>query len=348
MLERAEPVWALRAALEGAGLPAWPGWRRGARRAPGPPAGRPGPGGPRSTPSRWRARWPRRRATRSPVGIRSMPWRSPVLERQGARPDPGERLPVPEDLQQLLGSRLAALPTDAVGPLLTVAAAARPTEHLVLSIADRKDHALAGLGEAESASVIRREGGSIRFILEVRRAVDEHQGADTADDQRHQPRQRVQPEREVEPQHRDPLDLLDRPVPGLHPRRPAQRPRGGGRRVRGPGPRTPCGPSSGPERARRRLRPGERRAAAARPAPSCRAGGRSVGVVSSRCEAQVRARVRGREKRPRDALKIWSRLYQPNSHTSSHTGPPARASPRLAELVPTAPTRLWTDEFGCG
>ncbi len=86
-----------------------------------------------------------------------------ALERQGARPDPGERLPVPEDLQQLLGSRLAALPADAVEPLLTVAAAARPTEHLVLSIADRKDHALAGLGEAESASVIRREGGSIRF-----------------------------------------------------------------------------------------------------------------------------------------------------------------------------------------
>ncbi len=85
------------------------------------------------------------------------------LERQGARPDPRERLPVPEDLQQLLGARLAALPTSSVQPLLTVAATARPTEDLVLAVAGRKDQASAGLGAAEAASVIRREGGSIRF-----------------------------------------------------------------------------------------------------------------------------------------------------------------------------------------
>ena len=86
-----------------------------------------------------------------------------ALERQGARPDPSERLPVPEDLQQLLGSRLAALPSSSVEPLLTVAASARPTEDLVLAVAERRDQALAGLGEAEAASVIRREGGLIRF-----------------------------------------------------------------------------------------------------------------------------------------------------------------------------------------
>ena len=86
-----------------------------------------------------------------------------ALKRQGARPDPGERLPVPDDLQQLLGARLAALPTSSGKALLTVASTARPTEDLVLAVAGRKDQALAGLGAAEAASVIRREGGSIRF-----------------------------------------------------------------------------------------------------------------------------------------------------------------------------------------
>ena len=86
-----------------------------------------------------------------------------ALERQGARPDLSERLPVPADLQQLLGSRLAALPSISVEPLLTVAATARPTEDLVVAAAGRKERALAGLGEAEAASVIRKEGGLIRF-----------------------------------------------------------------------------------------------------------------------------------------------------------------------------------------
>ena len=86
-----------------------------------------------------------------------------ALERQGARPDPSERLPVPEDLQQLLGSRLAALPSTTVQPLLIVAATVRPTEDLVLEVVGRKDRVLAGLGKAEAANVIRREDGVIRF-----------------------------------------------------------------------------------------------------------------------------------------------------------------------------------------
>jgi DNA-binding CsgD family transcriptional regulator len=86
-----------------------------------------------------------------------------ALDRQDAHPDPSERLPVPEDLQQLLGTRLAALPATSIQPLLTVAATVRPTEDLVLAVAGRKDRALAGLGKAEAASVIRREGGLIRF-----------------------------------------------------------------------------------------------------------------------------------------------------------------------------------------
>jgi hypothetical protein len=54
-----------------------------------------------------------------------------ALSGQGVRPAPGEPLPVPEDLQELLGARLGALPPSAADGLLVVAAAARPTEDLV-------------------------------------------------------------------------------------------------------------------------------------------------------------------------------------------------------------------------
>jgi AAA ATPase domain len=50
-----------------------------------------------------------------------------ALTGQGIRPAPGEPLPVPGDLQQLLAARLAALPSGAADVLLVVAAAARPT-----------------------------------------------------------------------------------------------------------------------------------------------------------------------------------------------------------------------------
>ena len=86
-----------------------------------------------------------------------------ALAGQGVRPAPGEPLPVPEDLQALLGARLAALPSIAADGLLVVAAAARPTEELVLAAAARSDRAAAGIGRAEKAGILQRAGGRIGF-----------------------------------------------------------------------------------------------------------------------------------------------------------------------------------------
>jgi DNA-binding CsgD family transcriptional regulator len=86
-----------------------------------------------------------------------------ALTGQGARPAPGEPLPVPEDLQALLGIRLAALPSSAADGLLVVAAAARPTEDLVVAAAARRDRASAGIGSAEKAGILQRAGGRVGF-----------------------------------------------------------------------------------------------------------------------------------------------------------------------------------------
>jgi DNA-binding CsgD family transcriptional regulator len=86
-----------------------------------------------------------------------------LLRERGVHPDPSEPLPVPEDLQQLLGARLATLPSIAAEPLFAVAATARPTEDIVIAAAGRRDRVLAGLAKAEEADIIRRDGGQIRF-----------------------------------------------------------------------------------------------------------------------------------------------------------------------------------------
>jgi hypothetical protein len=86
-----------------------------------------------------------------------------ALTRRGVRPAPGEPLPVPEDLQALLGARLAALPPSAADGLLVVAAAARPTEDLVVAAAERRDWASAGVRSAEEAGVLQRAGGRLGF-----------------------------------------------------------------------------------------------------------------------------------------------------------------------------------------
>jgi DNA-binding CsgD family transcriptional regulator len=82
---------------------------------------------------------------------------------QGARPVPGEPLPVPEDLRALLRTRLAALPASAADGLLLVAASARPTEELVVAAAARPDRAAAGLERAEDAGILQRAGGRLGF-----------------------------------------------------------------------------------------------------------------------------------------------------------------------------------------
>jgi hypothetical protein len=86
-----------------------------------------------------------------------------ALTSRGVRPAPGEPLPVPEDLQALLGARLAALPSTATDGLLVVAAAARPTEDLVVAAAARSDRAAAGVRRAEKAGILQRAGGRIGF-----------------------------------------------------------------------------------------------------------------------------------------------------------------------------------------
>lgn len=86
-----------------------------------------------------------------------------ALAGQGVRPEPGEPLPVPEDLQELLGARLSALPSSAADALLVVAAATRPTVDLVLRAAQRADRASAGISKAEDADVVQRVGERIDF-----------------------------------------------------------------------------------------------------------------------------------------------------------------------------------------
>jgi DNA-binding CsgD family transcriptional regulator len=86
-----------------------------------------------------------------------------ALAGQGVRPEPGKPLPVPEDLQELLGARLNALPSSAADALLVVAAATRPTVDLVLRAARRADRAAAGISKAEEADVVRRMGERIDF-----------------------------------------------------------------------------------------------------------------------------------------------------------------------------------------
>jgi DNA-binding CsgD family transcriptional regulator len=86
-----------------------------------------------------------------------------ALTGQGIRPAPGEPLPVPDDLQQLLAARLATLPSSAADGLLVVAAAARPTEDLVVAAAARSIRASAGIGRAEKAGIVQRAGGRIGF-----------------------------------------------------------------------------------------------------------------------------------------------------------------------------------------
>jgi DNA-binding CsgD family transcriptional regulator len=86
-----------------------------------------------------------------------------AVVQQGVRPKSGEPLPVPEDLQQLLSARLAALPTSARGPLLAIAATSQPTVDLVLLAAGPDEGSRSGLARAEAAGVVERADGRVRF-----------------------------------------------------------------------------------------------------------------------------------------------------------------------------------------
>lgn len=85
------------------------------------------------------------------------------LVRTGDRPDPGDHLPVPDDLRELLADRIASLPRSTRDPLLLVAAASHPTLDLVRVTSDRPEGALEGIAAAEEAGVIETVDGRLRF-----------------------------------------------------------------------------------------------------------------------------------------------------------------------------------------
>ena len=86
-----------------------------------------------------------------------------AMARGGLRLDPGGQFPVPEDLQQLLSARIAALPLSAHAPLLALAALSQPTVELVLVAAESEPASRSGLAQAETAGVVERAYGRVRF-----------------------------------------------------------------------------------------------------------------------------------------------------------------------------------------
>jgi DNA-binding CsgD family transcriptional regulator len=74
-------------------------------------------------------------------------------------PRPGEPLPVPMDLQELLRRRLSALSGSAARALLLAASSAQPTPALVENAGGERS----GLDEAEEAGIIELRGGTLGF-----------------------------------------------------------------------------------------------------------------------------------------------------------------------------------------
>jgi DNA-binding CsgD family transcriptional regulator len=85
------------------------------------------------------------------------------LIRTQTRPAASEALPVPESLQELLGERLARLPSESIDVLLGAAALARPTVELVTASQDQPDRALDALDAAVRAGVVEVDGSRLRF-----------------------------------------------------------------------------------------------------------------------------------------------------------------------------------------
>ena len=82
-----------------------------------------------------------------------------ALEREEPNPRPGEPLPVPLDLQELLRHRLSVLSASARGVLLIAAVSALPTSALV----EDAGGAQSGLDEAEEAGIVELRAGQIGF-----------------------------------------------------------------------------------------------------------------------------------------------------------------------------------------
>jgi DNA-binding CsgD family transcriptional regulator len=85
-----------------------------------------------------------------------------ILVARGARPEPGEPLPVPEDRRTVIQARIDTLSTDARNSLGVCALSACPTIRVVAAILGEA-RARAGLREASDAGVVRVDGGQVSF-----------------------------------------------------------------------------------------------------------------------------------------------------------------------------------------
>ena len=85
------------------------------------------------------------------------------LVRTGTRPSPGQALRVPDSLRDLLGGRLARLPSEVVDVLLQVAALARPTVELVAATYGDRQRVLDALEAAIREGVVELDESRVRF-----------------------------------------------------------------------------------------------------------------------------------------------------------------------------------------
>ncbi len=84
------------------------------------------------------------------------------LARRGI-PEAGETLPIPDDLRDLLRTRLEDLPKTTRRALLVASAAARPTEQLVAAVMGLGVRVPSALAKAEERTVVRIDSGRIVF-----------------------------------------------------------------------------------------------------------------------------------------------------------------------------------------
>jgi DNA-binding CsgD family transcriptional regulator len=85
------------------------------------------------------------------------------LVRTNTRPSAGKALRVPESLQELLGGRLARLPTDTGDVLLQVAALARPNVDVVARAFGDRNRVLEALEAASREAVVELDDSHVRF-----------------------------------------------------------------------------------------------------------------------------------------------------------------------------------------
>ncbi len=119
-----------------------------------------------------------------------------LLDSGAAEPGPGEELPVPERLHDLLDARLARLSAPSRDAVLVTAALSHPTVEVVAAASADADAARVGLVEAEAAGIVAIDDGRVRFThplfasvvqagstAGVRRTIHQRLGAVVADDE---------------------------------------------------------------------------------------------------------------------------------------------------------------------